>query len=107
MLFEEPVLASDDRRQAIELASLVCQSPEAVDRFLSFCERQAFDLLAEQVTVLMSMQIILKMRRPISGSELDEVIASVSADQAVARERLRRKRWQHTFEERRHLSESI
>jgi hypothetical protein len=82
MFFDDPVFASDDRRQAIELASLVCRSSEAVDRFLSFCERQAFDLLAEHVTVLMSVQIILRMRRTMSGSELDEAIAGVLADQA-------------------------
>jgi hypothetical protein len=58
MFFDDPVFASDDRRQAIELASLICRSPEAVDQFLSFCERQALDLLAEHATVLMSMQII-------------------------------------------------
>ena len=44
MFFDEPCFASDDRRQAIELASLVCRSPEAVDRFLSFCERQSVRL---------------------------------------------------------------
>jgi hypothetical protein len=71
MFFDEPCFASDDRRQAIELASLVCRSPKAVDRFLSFCERQAFDLLAEHVTALMSLQIILRMRRTMSGGELD------------------------------------
>jgi len=98
MLFDEPCFASDDRRQAIELAALVCRSPEAVDRFLSFCERQAFDLLAEHVTVLMSPQIILRMRRTMSGGELDDAIRTVLAHEALARERLRRMQWQRTVE---------
>ncbi|MFG3595531.1 hypothetical protein [Bradyrhizobium sp. RDI18] len=98
MFFDEPCFASDDRRQAIELASLVCRSPEAIEQFLSFCERQAFDLLSEHVTVLMSMQIILRMHRTMSGSELDEAIASVLAHQALARERHRREQWQRTVE---------
>ena len=87
--------ALDDRRQAIELASLVCKSPEAGDRFLSFCERQASDLHA---LIMMSMQIILRMRRTMAGSELDVVIASLLADQALAREHLRRKEWQRALE---------
>jgi hypothetical protein len=89
MFFDEPCFASDDRRQAMELASLICRSSEAVDHFLRFCERQALDLLAEHVTALMSLQIILRMYRTMSGRELDETIASVQAHQAVARERLR------------------
>jgi hypothetical protein len=98
MFFDEPCVAFDDRRQAIELASLVCRSPEAVDRFLSFCERQAFGLLAEHALLMMSMQIILRMRRTMTGSELDGVIASLLADQALARERWCRKQWQLTVE---------
>ena len=98
MFFDEPCFASDDRRQAIELAALVCRSPEAVDRFLSFCERQAFDLLAEHATLMMSMQIILRMRRTMPGSDLDDAIRTVLAHQAVARERLRRKQWQRAVE---------
>jgi hypothetical protein len=63
-----------------------------------FCEHQAFDLLAENVTALMSLQIILRMRRTMSGSELDDAIRTVLAHEAVARERLRRKREQHAVE---------
>jgi hypothetical protein len=37
--------------------NLACKSESAVAAFLAFCERKAFDLLAEHVTVLMSMQI--------------------------------------------------
>jgi hypothetical protein len=81
-----------------ELACLVCRSPEAVEQFLSFCGCQAFDLLAEHATALMSMHIILRMRRTMSGAELDDAIASVLAHQGVARERLRRKEWQRVVE---------
>ena len=98
MFFDEPCFASDDRRQAIELASLVCRSPEAIEQFLAFCERQAFDLLSEHATVMMSMQIIPRMQRTMSGSALDDAIASVLAHQALARECLRRKDWQRRME---------
>jgi hypothetical protein len=98
MFFDEPYFASDDRRQAIELASLVCRSPEAIEQFLRFCERQALDLLSEHVTALMSLQIILRMRRTMSGSELDDAIRTVLAHEAVARERHRRKQWQRVAE---------
>jgi hypothetical protein len=77
---------------------VVCRSPEAVDQFLRFCGRQAFDLLAEHGTVLMSLQIILRMRRTMTGSELTEAIRSVLAYRALARERWRRKDWQRREE---------
>jgi hypothetical protein len=98
MFFEPPCFASDDRRQAIELASLVCRSAEAVEQFLVFCERQAFDLLSVHATALMTLQIILRMRRTMSGSELDDAIRTVLVHQAVARERYRRRDW-HKREE--------
>ena len=43
LLAGEPSLASDDRRQAMELACLLCKSPQAIEKFLSFCEQQAYD----------------------------------------------------------------
>jgi hypothetical protein len=98
MFFDEPSFASDDRRQALELASMVCRSPEAVDQFLRFCERQAVDLLSEHATVLMSLQIILRMRRTMSGNELDDAIRAVLAHETLARERFRRKHWRGVVE---------
>jgi hypothetical protein len=62
--------------------------------FLSICERQAFDLLAEHPLLMMLMQIILRMRRTMTERELDEVIGSVLVRQTLTREKWRRKQWQ-------------
>ncbi len=94
MLLEgEPSSGSDDLRQATELASLICKSRPAVAAFLAFCERQAFDLLAEHVTLLMGMSIVLRLRRTMTGEELDAAIVTVLAADAAAVERRRRADW--------------
>jgi hypothetical protein len=86
--------ARDDRRQARELAMLICKSEAALERFIAFCEQQALDLLTPHVPLIISMQIILRMRRDMSGEELDRAAASVLGNLAVAMERIERKRWQ-------------
>ena len=99
MLLEgEASFAADDRRQAVELAALICKTPQAIEAFIVFCERQALDLLSEHVTVLMSLQIVLRIRRTMSGVEIDRAIATALAAEASAIERIRRKRWQRVIE---------
>jgi hypothetical protein len=85
--------AGDDRRQAAELAALICKSPTAIQRFIDFCLQQAIDLLSERLTLLWSLGIILRMRRDMRGSELDEALACVLAGEQVAIERHRRLQW--------------
>jgi hypothetical protein len=97
LLNGEPSFASDDRRQATELASLICKSPQAVERFIAFCEQQAYDLLFPHAAVLMSIEIVLRIRRTMSGEELDRAIAIVLAEHGAAVERVRRARWQRTI----------
>ena len=104
LLDGEPTLASDDRRQANELAQLVCKSPAAVTAFLVFCRQQAVDLLSEHVTLLMSLQIILRARRIVSGTELDQAIATLLAEEAAAIERQRRKKWNARIERARQFN---
>jgi hypothetical protein len=99
MLLEgEASFAADDRRQAAELAALICKTPQAIEAFIVFSERQALDLLSEHVTVLMSLQIVLRIRRTMSGEEIDRAIATALAAEASAIERIRRKRWQRVIE---------
>jgi hypothetical protein len=99
MLLEGPAaFASDDRRQVGELAALICKSPRAVEAFIAFCEQQAADLLSEHVTVMMSLQIVLRIRRIMTGHEIDRAIATVLAGQAAAVESIRRARWQRVVE---------
>jgi hypothetical protein len=90
--------ARDDRRQARELARLIGKSEDAIERFLSFCEQQAVDLLSPHVPFITSLQIILRMRRDMTGGELDHAAASVLANLAMAAERGRRERWQARVE---------
>jgi hypothetical protein len=85
--------ASDDRRQARELASLICKSEAATDRFIAFCEQQAADLLAPHAMTVMSLQIILRMRRDMTGKELDQALATVLANLELSGERQRRADW--------------
>jgi hypothetical protein len=94
MLLEgEPSSGSDDLRQATELASLICKSPQAIMAFIQFCERQAFDLLSSHVTLLMGLQIVLRIRRTMTGEELNRAIAAMLAGEASAIERRRRIDW--------------
>jgi hypothetical protein len=98
LLDGEPTSSGDDRRQARELAALVCKTGPATDRFILLCEQQAYDLLSPYVAVLMSMQIVLRIHRTMSGEEIDLAIATVVAGQALALERLRRADWRRTVE---------
>ena len=93
LLEGEPSSGSDDFRQAIELASLICKSPQAIMAFIGFCERQAFDLLSSRVTLLMGLQIVLRVRRTMSGDELNRAIAAMVAGETLAIEYWRRADW--------------
>ncbi|SHG08649.1 hypothetical protein [Bradyrhizobium erythrophlei] len=93
LLDGEPTSSGDDRRQARELAALICKTGPATDRFILLCEQQAYDLLSPYVGVLMSMQIVLRIHRAMTGEEMDRAIATVVAGQALAVERLRRADW--------------
>jgi hypothetical protein len=48
--------------------------------------------------VMLSMQIILRMRRNMSGAELEAAIASVLANLMLATEQVRRRQWQQRVE---------
>jgi hypothetical protein len=58
LLLGDASFAADDRRQAMELAALICGSQEAIAAFLTFCKQQATDMLSEHVTLLWSLGII-------------------------------------------------
>jgi hypothetical protein len=99
MLLEgEPVPSVSDVEQAVGLASLVCKSAEAVERFLSFAEQQAFDLLRPYAPVIMSLSIVLRIRRTLTGAEIDNVIATTLARFELAAEQARRRQWQQRVE---------
>jgi hypothetical protein len=97
LLEGEASFASDDRRQVMELAALICKTPQAVAAFTTFCKQQAHDMLSEYVGVLMSLSIALRIRRTMTGDEIDRAIAIVLAGEAAALERIRRKQWQRVL----------
>ncbi|WP_161534629.1 hypothetical protein [Bradyrhizobium sp. LCT2] len=89
----EPVPSVSDVEQAVALATLVCKSAEAVERFLAFCEQQARDLLHPHGPIIMALSIVLKIRRTLTGAEIDDVIATTVAGLQLAAERRRRAEW--------------
>lgn len=94
----EPVPSASDVEQAVALASLVCKSAEAVERFLAFAEQQAHDLLHPHGPIIMALSIVLKIRRTLTGPEIDDVIASTHARLQLAAEQARRREWQRMVE---------
>jgi hypothetical protein len=99
MLLEgEPVPSVSDVEHTIKYASLVCRSPEAADRFIRLCETMADDLLRPYGYVLIALSTVLRIRRTLSGEEIDNVIATTVAGFELASEQARRRRWQRVLE---------
>jgi hypothetical protein len=94
----EPVPSVSDIEQAVGLASLCCKSPQAVERFLAFCEQQAHDLLYPHAPIIMSLSIVLRIKRTLDGVDIDKIISDVQARKALAVEHGRRQRWQRVIE---------
>jgi hypothetical protein len=103
LLDGEPSFASDDIRQARELAALICSSEKAIDSFLDHCEIAAHDLLAPYVPLLMSLQLVLRIKRSLTGDEVNRVIATALAQFDLASERARRRRWAAVIDNAKHF----
>ena len=95
---DEPAPPADDLRQARELAMLICTSEEAIETFIAHCDVAARDLLLPYGDVVMTLSIVLRIKRTLDGAEIDKLISDVQARKALAVERVRRKRWQHVIE---------
>ncbi|MBR0868489.1 hypothetical protein JQ614_44720 [Bradyrhizobium diazoefficiens] len=85
--------AIDDQRQARELALLICKSKEAVESFIAHCDIAARDLLAPYGDVVMTLSIVLRIKRTLDGAEIDEIIRDVETRKALAMEQRRRAEW--------------
>lgn len=94
----EPVPSVSDVEQAVGLATLICKSAEAVELFLTFCEQRAHDLLYPHGPIIMALSIVLKIRRTLTGAEIDEVIATTHARIQLAADRARCHDWQRKVE---------
>ncbi|MFK4581081.1 hypothetical protein [Bradyrhizobium ottawaense] len=89
----EPCEPIDDLRQARELTLLICSSDEAIETFLAHCDIVARDLLAPHGDVLIVLSTVLRIKRTLDGSEIDEIISDVVTRKAMAIERRRRAEW--------------
>jgi hypothetical protein len=86
----DPLASVDDLRQARELAMLICTSEEAIETFVAHCDVAARDLLMPYGDVVMTLSIVLRIRRTMNGAEIDELISDVQARKARAIELARR-----------------
>jgi hypothetical protein len=94
MLLEgEPVTPVDDLRQARELAMLICSSEEAIETFIAHCDVAARDLLLPYGDVVMTLSIVLRIKRTLDSDEIDKNIADLQAQKAQAIEHRRRADW--------------
>jgi len=94
MLLEgEPAPPADDLRQARELAMLICQSEEAIESFIAHCDIAARDLLLPYGDVVMTLSIVLRIKRTLDSDDIDKIISDVQALKARAIEHRRRADW--------------
>jgi hypothetical protein len=94
MLIEgESVKPVDDLRQARELAMLICSSEEAIETFIAHCDVAARDLLLPYGEVVMTLSIVLRIKRTLDSDEIDKIIADVQARKGLAIEHRRRADW--------------
>ena len=89
---------ADDLRQARELAMLICSSEEAIETFIAHCDIAARDLLLPYGDVVMVLSTVLRIKRTLDGSEIDDLISGMQARKALAAENVRRKRWEGVIE---------
>jgi hypothetical protein len=90
----EPVPSVSDVEHTIKYASLVCRSPEAAERFIRLCETMADDLLRPHGDVLIVLATTLRIRRTLTGDDIDDTIRIALAHRALAAEQVRRRQWQ-------------
>jgi hypothetical protein len=82
--------AVDDRKQERALASLVASSPAAVEAFISFCAIEAAALLKPNAHLVRALAVAMRIRRTLTGVEVDEVIAAAVAVKSIEDEHQRR-----------------
>jgi hypothetical protein len=93
MLLGDAAPPVDDLRQARELAMLICSSEEAIETFIAHCDVAARDLLLPYGDVVMTLSIVLRIKRTLDGQEIDKIIADQQTLKARAIEHRRRADW--------------
>lgn len=79
-------------------ASLVCKSPEAIERFIKLAEQMAEDLLRPHGAILIVLSTVLRIRRTLTGEEIDKIIADTVGMFELEAERAKRRQWQARVE---------
>jgi hypothetical protein len=104
MLLEGPPWsAPHDRMQEAAFARLLCSTPQAAEAFVRFCEAQARDLLTPYLAIVTELANALRVRRTLTGEEVDQVIGAALAKVSVEREHRRRLDWAKRCESATHF----
>jgi hypothetical protein len=77
LLPDDPVPSSSDVEHSVKYAAMVTNSPEAGLKFIALAEQMADDLLRPYGHVLIVLSTALKIRRTMTGEEIDAVISDV------------------------------
>ena len=78
-----------------DLRRLFCKSEQAIETFIAHCDVAARDLLMPYGYVMMTLSIVLRIKRTLDGPEIDEIISDVQARMAAGDERHRRNDWRN------------
>jgi hypothetical protein len=65
----------------------------AIETFIAHCDVAASDLLLPYGDVVMTLSIVLPIKRTLDGTEIDKIISDVQARKAQAIEHRRRADW--------------
>ena len=61
---------------------LICSSEEATETFIAPCDVAARDLLLPYGDVVMTLSIVLRIKRTLDGAEIDNIISDLQARKA-------------------------
>jgi hypothetical protein len=117
----DPAPSVSDIEHTIQYASLVCRSPEAAEKFISPAEQMADDLLRPYGYLIIALSVVLRIRRTLTGTKIDDVSTTALASFELAAEHRRRADWRkremsancfvaeygHLMTQRRHILHKI
>jgi hypothetical protein len=89
----DPVPSSSDVEHSVKYAAMVTKSPEAGLKFIALAEQMADDLLRPYWQVLIVLSTVLKIRRTMSGEEIDAVISDVVGRFELRAQQAQRREW--------------
>jgi hypothetical protein len=93
-----PLNATQDEREALSFAGIICVTYSAVETFLSYARAEAMALLTAHRCALTALADELLERRTLDGNQIDRIIAGALAREDQAAEQVRRAQWAKTIE---------